>query len=241
MIAASPQSPVGDLVRQRPAFSRVLEQHRIDYCCGGKITLADACAKRGIDPLALLDKFEDAGHGEGTGSPIDRMGLAELVDHIVGTHHAYLREELPRIDALTLKVASVHGQANPSLLNVRECFVECRAELEAHMIKEEHVLFPMIRELEAPTSCACGTRRSISGPIRMMEAEHDSAGDALERMHALTDGYTPPEDACNTYRAMLDALATFERDMHEHVHKENNVLFPRALELEASRLAKGGI
>jgi regulator of cell morphogenesis and NO signaling len=169
------------------------------------------------------------------------MGLAELVDHIVGTHHAYLHEELPRIDALTLKVASVHGQANPSLHNVRECFVECREELEAHMIKEEHVLFPMIRELEAPTCCACGTRRSISGPIRMMEAEHDSAGDALERMHALTDGYTPPEDACNTYRAMLDALATFERDMHEHVHKENNVLFPRALELEASLLTKGGI
>ena len=237
MSQVSVESPVGDLVRQRPAFSRVLEQNRIDYCCGGKATLADACARRGIDPKPLLALFEEAGRSPQAGSPIDQMGLAELVDHIVSTHHAFLREELPRIDALTLKVASVHGQAHPWLHEVRACFLECREELEAHMIKEEHVLFPMIRELDAYTACACGAPRSIAGPIEMMEAEHASAGDAMERMHALTNGYTPPEGACNTFRAMLDALASFERDMHEHVHKENNVLFPRALQRECERRA----
>jgi regulator of cell morphogenesis and NO signaling len=226
---------IGELVRDNPARSRVFERFAIDYCCGGKVPLQEACRDRGLDPEQVAAELAvvDAAPVAQAENPAT-MGLAALADHIEATHHAYLREELPRLDALTLKVASVHGQMNPSLHEVRECFVECREELEAHMIKEEHVLFPMIRELESPTSCACGTPRSISGPIRMMEAEHESAGGALERMHALTNGYTPPEGACNTYRAMLNGLAAFEHDMHQHVHKENNVLFPRALEHEAT-------
>ena len=119
MTTASPDSPVGDLVRQRPAFSRVLEQHRIDYCCGGKTSLADACARRRVDPMTLLAQFNDTKTSPEQGRPVDQMGLAVLADHIVSTHHAYLRAELPRLDALTLKVASVHGQARPSLHEVR--------------------------------------------------------------------------------------------------------------------------
>jgi len=240
-----PTSPliqtVGELVRENPARSRVFERLSIDYCCGGKVPLREACRGRGLDPervAADLAAVDD----EPVESPDDpaSMGLAALADHIEATHHALLREELPRLDVMTEKVAQVHGDAEPRLHDIRRVFVACREELEAHMLKEERVLFPMIRELEqadGPVAFHCG---SLANPIRMMEHEHDSAGDAMARFKELTDGYTPPEWACNTYRAMVDGLAAFERDMHQHVHKENNVLFPRALELEASRSAKGG-
>lgn len=232
---------VGELVRENPARSRVFERLSIDYCCGGKVPLLEACRDRGLDPervaadLAAVDN-EPAEPSDDPAS----MGLAALADHIEATHHASLREELPRLDFMTKKVAQVHGDAEPRLHDIRQTFVACREELEAHMLKEEQVLFPMIRELEraeGSVSFDCG---SLANPIRMLEHEHDSAGDALSRFKELTDGYTPPEWACNTYRAMIDGLASFERDMHQHVHKENNVLFPRALELEASRSANGG-
>lgn len=232
---------VGELVRENPARSRVFEQFSIDYCCGGKVPLREACRDRGLDPdrvaadLARVD-------AEPAPSSVDpaSMGLAALADHIEATHHAYLREELPRLDVMTKKVAQVHGDAEPRLHDIRRIFVACREELEAHMLKEERVLFPMIRELEqadGPVAFHCG---SLANPIRMMEHEHDNAGDSMTRFKELTDGYAPPEWACNTYRAMVDGLAAFERDMHQHVHKENNVLFPRALELEASRSLEGG-
>jgi len=228
---------VGELVRENPARSRVFEQFSIDYCCGGKVPFHEACRDRGLDPervaaeLALVDA-EPAQSSEDAAN----MGLADLADHIEATHHNYLREELPRLDFMTQKVAQAHGEAEPRLHEIREVFVACREELEAHMLKEERVLFPMIRELEqadGPVSFHCG---SLANPIRMMEHEHDNAGDALDRFRTLTDGYTPPEWACNTYRAMVDGLAAFERDMHQHVHKENNVLFPRSLELEDALL-----
>jgi len=220
---------VGELVRENPARSRVFEQFSIDYCCGGKVPFHEACRDHGLDPervaaeLALVDA-EPAQSSEDAAN----MGLADLADHIEATHHNYLREELPRLDFMTQKVAQAHGEAEPRLHEIREVFVACREELEAHMLKEERVLFPMIRELEqadGPVSFHCG---SLANPIRMMEHEHDNAGDALDRFRTLTDGYTPPEWACNTYRAMVDGLAAFERDMHQHVHKENNVLFPRS-------------
>jgi len=232
---------VGELVRENPARSRVFEQFSIDYCCGGKVPLQEACRDRGLDPERVAAELAvvDAEPAAQTDDPAT-MGLADLADHIEATHHAYLREELPRLDFLTEKVAQVHGDAEPRLREIRQVFVSCRQELEDHMLKEERVLFPMIRELEqveGPVNFHCGP---LANPIRMMEREHDQAGDAMSRFKELTDGYLPPDWACNTYRAMVDGLAAFERDMHQHVHKENNVLFPRALELEASRSTKGG-
>jgi len=233
---------VGELVRENPTRSRVFERFSIDYCCGGKVPLQEACRDRGLDPERVAAELAavDAEPADQTGDPAT-MGLGDLADHIEATHHAYLREELPRLDFMTEKVAQVHGDAEPRLREIRQVFVACRQELEAHMLKEERVLFPMIRELEqadGPVAFHCG---SLANPIRMMEHEHDQAGDAMSRFKELTDGYLPPDWACNTYRAMVDGLAAFERDMHQHVHKENNVLFPRALELEASRSAKGGV
>jgi len=240
MTAITPNTTIGELVKSRPALSRVFEELRIDYCCGGKTPLADACAARGLDPDAVLRRLESAEADGPETIDAAAMGLAELADHIVATHHNYLREELPRLDFMTRKVAAVHGDAEPRLHEIRQVFVACRVELDAHTLKEEHVLFPMIRELEqanGPVAFHCG---SLANPIRMMEHEHDNAGDALERFRELTDDYTPPDWACNTYRAMIDALAAFERDLHIHVHKENSILFPGAMRLEAERNNNGG-
>ncbi len=228
------QATVGELVREVPSRARVFESMKIDYCCGGKIPLADACAKKKIDPISVVEQLQqcDAKLADDRTVDADAMSLTDLANHIESTHHAYLRAELPRLDFMTEKVARVHGDKEPRLLQTRKAFVAIKAELEPHMMKEEKILFPMVRQLEASTErqeLHCG---SIANPIQQMEHEHDLAGDALAILNESTDGYTPPEWACNTYRAMLDSLSQLERDMHQHIHKENNVLFPKAIGLE---------
>lgn len=233
-----PQQTVGEFVRQKPTRARVFESFKIDYCCGGKVSLARACEKRGIDVndvLQSIRSIDEQAENCDTFVDTDSMSLTELADHVEQTHHAYLKAELPRLDAMTAKVARVHGDKDPRLHQVREAFVRLKAELEPHMFKEEQVLFPIIRQLDAstePIEFHCG---SVANPIRQMEHEHDLAGNELAALNQATDGYTPPDWACNTYRAMLDSLARLEADMHQHVHKENNVLFPKAIQLEQSR------
>ncbi|RIK75648.1 MAG: iron-sulfur cluster repair di-iron protein [Planctomycetota bacterium] len=241
MVTIDVRSTVGELVARHPALSRVFEEAGVDYCCGGKKPLADACEQNGLDPAAFVVKLQQAADTADAGQFVDAaaMLLTELADHIEQTHHAYLKAELPRIDFLTAKVSSVHGDHDGRLREIRRITVQFIDELSAHMMKEERVLFPMIRQLESgssPLAFHCG---SIGNPIRQMELEHHGAGDALEQLRALSDGYTPPDWACNTYRAMLDALSRLERDMHQHVHKEDNVLFPRALAREAQLATQG--
>jgi regulator of cell morphogenesis and NO signaling len=227
---------VGSIVTQRPSLSRVFELHGIDYCCGGKIPLADACAKKGIDPHVLLAALEEAARAV-VGGGIDPAGmtLTALADHIEATHHAYVRAELPRLEAMTKKVAAVHGEHDARLAQVHEVFLGLQWEMTGHMMKEERILFPMIRQLEASDSVPSFHCGSLANPINVMESEHDQVGGALAKMRELTDGFTPPDWACNTYRAMLDALAHLERDTHQHVHKENNILFPRAMAMESQK------
>ena len=219
MSAISVHDTIGELVARRPALSHAFE------AAGGE---------KGLDPNAFVARLEQAALATAGEPVVDAaaMSLTELADHIEQTHHAYLHDALPRLDMLTERVASVHGSDDYRLLDVRKTLLEFAGELTSHMMKEEQILFPMIRCLEAsdvPPRLHCG---SIANPIRQMELEHHDAGAALERMRTLTDEYTPPTWACNTYRAMLDALAHLERDMHQHVHKEDNVLFPRAAKLE---------
>ena len=237
MTTLNAQTTVGELVKKRPARARIFEHFQIDYCCGGKLALAEACAKRGLDPDSVLNQLQqadaEAEERDTTFVDADAMGLSELADHIEQTHHAYLRGELPRLDQMTDKVLRVHGPKDPRLADVRRAFVALHTELISHMEKEERILFPMIRQLETATSIPAFHCGSITDPIRQMEIEHEHAGDALKIMNEATDGYQPPEWACNTYRAMLDGLETLEKDMHQHVHKENNVLFPKAVKLEA--------
>lgn len=230
------QTTVGDLVRQSPNRARVFEALSIDYCCGGKLPLDDACRRKGIKIDDVLQQLAtcDSNRTEKPAIDPDAMGLTELADHIEQTHHAYLKEELPRLDFMTEKVARVHGDKEPRLQQVREAFVALKAELEPHMMKEERILFPIVRQLESSNSkqnFECG---SVSNPIRQMEHEHEQAGDQLAILRESTDGFVPPEWACNTYRAMLDGLAQLESDLHQHIHKENNVLFPKTLELESA-------
>ncbi|NMF57000.1 iron-sulfur cluster repair di-iron protein [Pseudanabaena yagii] len=227
---------VGKIVRDRPSPSRLFEQAKVDYCCGGKKTLDEACRKQGIDPQVFLTQLEAiATSSQEPELNITTLSLTELADHIEQTHHAYLHTELPRLERMVTKVAAVHGEREPRLLQIKDIFLAVSQELATHLQKEERILFPMIRQLEFSTvipSSHCGT---IANPIRQMEFEHDDAGVALEQLSQLTDNYTPPEWACNSYRAMLDGLLNFERDMYQHIHKENNVLFPKAIALEQSK------
>lgn len=235
MKSINTQQTVGDIVTQAPGLSRVFESLGIDYCCGGKKTLTEACQQRGLDPREVLSKLQQGNRTSADSAAlvdVSTMSLTELADHIEKTHHAYLHEELPRLAEMTQKVTTVHGEKDPRLQQVQETFRAMALELWRHMFKEEECLFPMIRRLEAGDRAAsihCGT---IANPIRQMESEHDDAGSALERLRELTDGFAPPEWACKTYRALLAGLAFLERDMHSHVHKENSGLFPRALEME---------
>lgn len=240
MSILSTQSTVGELVKDRPARSRVFERLKIDYCCGGKLPLVEACAKKGLDPDVVLQQIQADDAQDAQLIDADAMGLAELADHIEQTHHAYLRDELPRLEFMTRKVSARHGDREPRLHTIRDTFIGFQQELYAHMMKEERILFPMIRQIDhaaRPPQFHCG---SLANPIRVMEQEHDSAGDALGRIRQLTDDFTPPEWACNTFRALYDALAALELNMHHHVHKENNVLFPKAIAREAALAAVGG-
>ena len=227
---------VGSIVRDHPALSRLFEQAKVDYCCGGQRTLDEACRQRGINPLVFLAQLENYAVSETTPDVnLAELSLTELADHIERIHHSYLHEELPQLEKMVTKVAAVHGNKEPRLVQIKDVFLALSAELKTHLMKEEQVLFPMIRQLETSNtlpSFHCGT---LVNPITRMTVEHDGAGVALAQLRQLTDDFAPPEWACNTYRALFDALHTFEQDMHQHIHKENNVLFPQAVLLEQQK------
>ena len=230
-----PLTTVGQLVAQRPARARVFEQFGIDYCCGGKRPLDEACSAGGIDAAVVVNALHAADAAASPHEELDwtRAPLTQLIAHILDTHHAYLRRELPRLRPLADKVRAVHAASHPELAEVQEVLDALQAELEMHMLKEEQILFPLIQAMESDGRAATSHCGSVQNPIRVMEYEHDSAGAALLRLRKLTGGYTPPADACHSYRALLSGLAELEADLHRHIHKENNILFPRAVELEA--------
>ena len=225
---------VGELVVKRPSNARVFERFGIDYCCGGRLPLAVACERKGIDPAAVLAALEqDADRPQAQERDWSAASFGEITSHIESTHHAYLKRELPRLEQLTDRVAARHGEGHPELRQLHQVFLGFKAELEAHMAKEERVLFPMCRGFDGSTAVAlqfhCG---SIQNPVAVMVHEHDRAGDDLRQMRELTGDYVPPKGACSSYRALLAGLAELEADMHRHVHLENNILFPRAVAAE---------
>ena len=219
------EQPVGQLVAEKPARSQVFERWGIDYCCGGKKPLAEVCQTKKLDREAIVRDLE-ASDAVPTPDETDwnQQSLTKLCDHIVAAHHDYLREALPRLSVLIGKVAERHGAKDRRLVSLRALFQSFSAEMLAHMGKEEQILFPSIRLLEAG-----GSATRVLGPIEVMLAEHDHAGADLEEMKSLTDGFAPNPEACNTWRAMLQGLSDLNADTHVHVHKENNILFPRAV------------
>jgi regulator of cell morphogenesis and NO signaling len=238
MRSLSPETTVGQLAARMPASARVFEQFGIDYCCGGGQAFDQVCLTRGLDPAVVLAEIErqaDPGPGAAPQPDWQSSPLNLLIDHIIGTHHVYMKTQLPRMDAMLEKTLAKHSARHGAvLLPLAETFRAMKAELENHLMKEEMILFPLIRSLEGGEPQArqfhCG---SVQNPIRVMVAEHDSAGQALGSMRQLTAGYTPPEDACNTFRAFYFELERMERDLHQHIHLENNILFPRAVALES--------
>lgn len=221
-LTIAPNVLVGRLAAEHPASTRVFARHGIDFCCGGGRPLEQVCRERGLDPAAVVSEIEEVLAEPDRGAA--RWGavpLTEVIRHIVIVFHEPHREELSRLDAMARKVLAVHGEKDPERLGELAGIVgELRADLQQHMAKEESVLFPMI---------ASGHGAMAGGPVAVMVAEHETAGAMLRRIRELTDDYRLPEGACNTWRALWHGLERFERDLHEHVHLENNVLFPRAL------------
>lgn len=232
MPAISTESTLGQLVVDHPDLARELERRDLDYCCQGERTLGEACAEVGLEPGEVAAELAEVATAVPEAWTV--LGVAELVDHLEATHHAYLHAELPRLTALMLKVDGVHGERHPELAELRTTLAELVADLEPHLAKEERVLFPMVRELataETAPSFHCG---SLQNPISVMLMEHDRAGELLERIRTLTDGFRPPDDACASYQALFAGLEELDADTRRHVHKENHRLFPAVVEMEAA-------
>ena len=227
---------LADIVTADPGAARTLERHHLDYCCGGQRTLGDACALIGLDPAATIAELSQLATAP-VATEWSTMSADVLVDHIEETHHRYLWKELPRVSSLLDKIVSVHVVRHPELAEISSCFMEVRADLEPHMVKEERVLFPMIRDLARPSWVPTLPSGSLRNPISVMLSEHDTVGDLLARLRRLTDAYSPPADGCASYAACFSAMAELEKDTHLHIHKENNVLFPSVFRLEADRAA----
>lgn len=234
-IAAS--KTVGEIAAENPRTTREFEKLGIDYCCGGSRSLAEACAQASISVDEVLDRLERstvAREQDGAEDWFSRP-LADLISHINHTHHVFVREECPRIEALAAKVASVHAKKHPELWEVQQVFSRLANELSVHLMKEEQILFPYVIRLEesfvAGEPAPPAMFGTVLNPVRMMMHEHDTAGDALRSLRSLTGDYKAPEDACVSYRTVYQALQDFEADLHQHIHLENNILFPRAVKM----------
>jgi regulator of cell morphogenesis and NO signaling len=227
---------VGDLVKENIKTAHVFKKYGIDFCCGGGITIERACRKENVvfeDLAADLMKLNEA---SATDQRYDKWELDFLADYIVNTHHAYVEEAMPMILSYAQKVASVHGHAHTPTIEIYKLFIDVVNELTPHMKKEELILFPFIKKMmkakKEQTAFEAGRFGTVQNPIDMMESEHEVAGTILKQIAKLSNNYTPPEWACNTFKALYAKLEEFEQDLHLHIHLENNILFPKALTLE---------
>jgi regulator of cell morphogenesis and NO signaling len=228
---------LAELAATSSSAIRVLEQHGLDYCCGGKQPFEQACNARGLNPEDVMREIDQAAGTAAADQDWPTAPLDELAAHILATHHAYLKRELPVLQARLEKVVAVHGPRDPERLpRLATVFGLLRSELEQHLAKEEAILFPFIAQYARAAALGRPMPRvpfgSIANPIAMMEREHAGAGDALAEIRTLTSDFDPPAYACTTVRALYDGLRVLEADLHVHIHLENNILFPRAIALE---------
>jgi regulator of cell morphogenesis and NO signaling len=231
---------IGEVAANLPGSVRLFERLQIDYCCGGKRTLEDVCEERQLglqEVLAALDTIRDVGRGAPDLKDWSTAPLTELTGHIVSKHHSYVRSEVPRVSGLLDRICEVHGENRPEFRKARELWQLLSDELSGHMFKEENILFPYVEQLEAsgddrPLSPPFG---SVENPIRMMVHEHETAGSLIGDIQNLFVDRT----GCNTCLEFFRSVDTFEKDLHQHIHLENNILFPRAIELEQKRNRSG--
>ncbi len=230
------QKTVAEIVTENINSAHTFKKHGIDFCCGGGITIEKACAKNNVDYTQLEKDLEVINATVSKAHNYDNWDLSFLIDHIVNVHHTYVEEGVSILLQYAAKVANVHGANFNEVIEINNLFIEVANELTTHMKKEELILFPYIKQLvkaekenTAPTPPHFGT---VNNPIQMMEEEHENAGDIFKTIAKLSNNYTPPEGACNTFKALYAKLDEFEQDLHQHIHLENNILFPKAIQLE---------
>ncbi|MFN6962923.1 MAG: iron-sulfur cluster repair di-iron protein [Pyrinomonadaceae bacterium] len=228
---------IREIALEAPLSTRIFEEYKIDFCCGGRVPFDEACQNAGVDPAVVKARLDAmlVAAGPEVRSP-ERLSPTELIAQIIDKHHVFTRSEIARLVPLAEKVASRHGDTRPELAEIRDVFGDLAEELLVHMRKEEAVLFPFIEQLDAAASgrlpAPLAHFGTVQNPIRMMLYEHDRAGELLRDLRALSVDYTAPEWACPSYRALFAGLQDLERDLHQHIHLENNVLFPQAIEME---------
>jgi len=239
--------PVREVALNVPGATRVLEDFGIDYCCGGNKPFAQACAERHLELQRVIESLESAAMTEGKRkkSRAQPQGdwrsvpISDLIAHIKERHHNYVKSEISRLGPRFDKVLKAHGSRHPELLELRREFRDLAEDLATHMMKEEMVLFPYIERMEEAViggqPILPAPFGGVDHPVAAMVDEHDLARNRLRKMRALTNAYQPPEGACMSYRDLYRALAEFERDLHHHVHLENNILFPRAIKMEREK------
>jgi regulator of cell morphogenesis and NO signaling len=237
---ATTTQTVREIAESQPSSISVFEQFGIEYCCGGSERLIEACAAKDVNVDAVISALEAAVRNENPQvKDWTKESLASLTKHIVAAHHAYCKDQLPRLSGLAMKVAKVHGGRNPELALIRAKLAELAEELTEHLAEEEVAVFPVIVKLEAEKASAeaeaSESSFSVGNPLAMLIQEHDRAGVLLAEIRGLSRDFNAPEYACTTYRAFFEGLKEFDRDLHWHIHLENNILFPRAVELEAPR------
>lgn len=236
-ITGEQEETLGEIAAKDLRKAEVFKKYGLDFCCGGKKTVKEACAEKGIDVTKVEKELQQADKNPAVRPlPYNDWGLDFLADYIVNTHHSYVRKTLPDLRAYASKVAQVHGPQHPELMPIQQLVEEVNKELSEHLVKEEKILFPFIKELvmakdrsQSPRAVQFG---SVQNPIHMMEEEHEAAGKCMEEIRALSNNYTLPEDACASYSLLFKMLNDFEEDLHIHVHLENNILFPKAIALE---------
>ena len=229
---------VGETVAQDYRAASVFRTNGIDFCCKGGRSIRQACAEKGIAPETLLAQLQTALTAAPSAEPDYRAWPLDLLaDYVVKKHHRYVQEKLPELLQYLDKLCKAHGERHPELFEIREEFGHVADELAAHMQKEEHVLFPYVSRLATERQPPRPPFGTVENPIRMMMHEHPVEGDRFARIAKLTDEYTPPADACATYRVAFALLREFEEDLHQHIHLENNIMFPRAIESEKNAFA----
>lgn len=229
------QETLASIVTRDHHSVAVLEKYHLDFCCNGKRTLQEACSSKSLDAAAIADELQTVFNPTDMQQmPFTEMTAEQLISHILIRHHFYVKQIMPQIHMHVEKVAMKHGERFPYMQTVSELFSEVQSEMTCHMRKEEEVLFPRIKKLEqlSATKENEGVPEGfISGPVNVMEAEHEHAGEILYQIRSLTNNYAAPDGACNTFRIALAELKEFEEDLHQHVHLENNILFPKAQQM----------
>ncbi len=228
---------IGSFVAQDYRTAAVFSKYRIDFCCKGNRTVDEVCEKQNIDADVLLQNIQEVIQSENNGSiDFNSWPLDLLADYIEKTHHRYVEDKTQTLLAFLDKLCKVHGANHPELFKINELFIGCAGELSQHMKKEELILFPFVKRMtktkESDGILSQPSFGSVSNPIAMMMHEHDNEGERFREIAALTDHYTPPADACTTYKVTFAMLKEFEEDLHKHIHLENNILFPKAVLLE---------